>query len=431
MRRLIPFFMLIILAGALVFSVAAQDGVITIGASLTGQLDEAGAQASYQFEAQAGDLLVISLASNDFDARLSVTDAAGREIATNDDGGQQTNALIADLEIPATGRYTIVAASFADAGSGQFSLTLARRSSQAIGYGSRVSGSLTPALPAARYVFSAAAGDFVSAQLIVDAGDSFMELVSPDGFTVALSAVVGPNRARIGPFAVEQSGEFQLRVRAAAGYTLALDRITPLETTLNTPVNANFTPETAAAFVAYEAQAGQIIDLNSSGGLPLRLAVIDPFGVVIAASRTSAPDPSLSAVQIEQTGLHYIEMAPSPGFTDVEGDASLTIIESVLPTLDTGVLDVNFDLNNSRSLSTFEGRAGETVRIIVVFRDAQTSAAPYVEIRQGTTTLATVNLSGVRRLTFEIDIPADGPVIALIENFTEATYTIALERMTP
>ncbi|MBD0268363.1 MAG: pre-peptidase C-terminal domain-containing protein [Cyanobacteria bacterium Co-bin8] len=82
-------------------------------------LEESGtivpAEHSYTFEGTAGQAITITLESEEFDSVVSLIDAAGEEIAFNDDfGGTLNSALFVTL--PEDGVYTVTARSFSGEG---------------------------------------------------------------------------------------------------------------------------------------------------------------------------------------------------------------------------------------------------------------------------------------------------------------------------
>lgn len=78
------------------------------------------AEAVYTFEGQAGQVVTITLESDDFDPVLFLQTATGEEIAFNDDYGGTLNSRIV-AELPADGTYRVVARSYAGNG-GDFNL---------------------------------------------------------------------------------------------------------------------------------------------------------------------------------------------------------------------------------------------------------------------------------------------------------------------
>lgn len=92
-------------------------------------LDDGSLYDEYEIEAQAGQTLVITMRSGDFDAYLSLRDASGEVVESNDDGeslGGSTDAQIV-FKVERSGRYRVYANSLGDGETGRYTLTLERR----------------------------------------------------------------------------------------------------------------------------------------------------------------------------------------------------------------------------------------------------------------------------------------------------------------
>ncbi|QQE64539.1 hypothetical protein GFS31_12200 [Leptolyngbya sp. BL0902] len=94
----------------------AQPAIIETGGTIVP------AESVHTFEGQAGQVVTITLESEDFDPVLTLQNAAGEEIAFNDDFGGSLNSRIV-AELPASGTYRVVARSYSGNG-GDFSLTV-------------------------------------------------------------------------------------------------------------------------------------------------------------------------------------------------------------------------------------------------------------------------------------------------------------------
>lgn len=141
---------------ALVFPAAAQDA-LSPGDVVEAQLTEESAE--YTFSASAGDIIDISLASEDFDALLKIDDADGNELASNDDSDGSDSRLL--FVVPEDGEYTVVATSYDGSGSGSYTLITSVIETQTIGYGDTVE--LTTDGTATMYVsFEGEAGDVIN-----------------------------------------------------------------------------------------------------------------------------------------------------------------------------------------------------------------------------------------------------------------------------
>jgi hypothetical protein len=358
-----------------------------------------------------------------------LNNARGAEIASNDDGGDGTNSLITGFEISDSGDYVLIAASYGDSSAGEYTLTVARQQINPIEYGQTIEGQLSLDVPAGLYRFPAQAGDLISAYLSSQDFNGYMELIGPSGFTIGTSNYVSPESVRLGPVDVTTSGDYTLNVRTTDRFTLTLDKVFPPAIGLNQPATETFSSTTNAAYFAYEGVAGQIVDFSVSGGLDLRIELIAPPGNNLNAdSDESSIDPSIRTVLLDQDGVYYIILSPSTPDVSLAGAATLTVTESDLPSLDQGPVDVTFDPSTPEHILSFAGRAGDTVRITVIVDQMDGYSSPYIEFRQANEVIATVNQTGMRRLSFDFNIPEDGMVAVFVEVHTTAQLNITLGR---
>jgi Bacterial pre-peptidase C-terminal domain len=126
LRVLVP----VLLAMAAVPAAAQQPRLIPVGQPMAGELDasdsalENGSRyETWSFEARAGQLLIISMGSDDFDTYASLGEGTGgefREINSNDDSLGSTDSSI-EFRVPRDGTYLIRAGAFSD-GVGRYTL---------------------------------------------------------------------------------------------------------------------------------------------------------------------------------------------------------------------------------------------------------------------------------------------------------------------
>ncbi len=158
----------------------AQD-VINVGDTVEGTRTDS--DVVYTINLEAGQLVIITVVSTDFDSNLTVLDAAGTELAYDDDSGGETNPYLAFF-VPATGTYTIRVGAFFGEGSGAFTLTVTAGevTPVAIGDALAIQFNGTPQF----FSFEANAGDVVT---ISAANENFLSidiaLTGPDGVVVA------------------------------------------------------------------------------------------------------------------------------------------------------------------------------------------------------------------------------------------------------
>ncbi|MFN8371333.1 MAG: pre-peptidase C-terminal domain-containing protein [Anaerolineae bacterium] len=101
---------------------AADGTALEYGDSVDGQLDQN--QQSWTFEGEEGDVITISLESDDFNTYVEIYTEDGELLESDNNGGDGSNSLISELELPQDTTYTIVVSSFRNEGSGAYTLTL-------------------------------------------------------------------------------------------------------------------------------------------------------------------------------------------------------------------------------------------------------------------------------------------------------------------
>jgi hypothetical protein len=123
------------LLSTLSLSAHAQPGTepIQVGQSVSGSVGAGdphvfgrGAFRAYRFQGTAGQRVVATMESTDFDTYLIVGRVVGPlmdELKSDDDGGEDTNSRLR-VTLPADGTYLVVAQSFSEDGAGSFSVGL-------------------------------------------------------------------------------------------------------------------------------------------------------------------------------------------------------------------------------------------------------------------------------------------------------------------
>ncbi len=108
---------------------------LSYGATANGKISGENPDDLYAFYGRSGEIVSISMTRVDgnLDAFLELLNKAGEVVASNDDGGNNQNALIANFALPTTGMYTIKARRFSGSQgnpntAGAYVLVLAERS---------------------------------------------------------------------------------------------------------------------------------------------------------------------------------------------------------------------------------------------------------------------------------------------------------------
>lgn len=158
----------------------AQD-VIKVGDTVEGTRTDSDIE--YSIALEAGQLVIITVVSTDFDSNVAVLDSAGTELAYDDDSAGNTNPYLAFF-VPATGEYRIRVGAFFGQGSGAFTLTVVAGQVTAASVGSPLDIQFdgTPQF----FSFEANAGDVVT---VTAANENFLSidiaLTGPDGVLVS------------------------------------------------------------------------------------------------------------------------------------------------------------------------------------------------------------------------------------------------------
>lgn len=309
---------------------ALPQGDLTDGALISGEITDDVFSNSYTFSARAGDFVTIEMdADTDsaLDPLLRLYDADGNLIAENDDRDiADTDAAIADFEIPTDGLYTIVATRFnveeglsSGAYSLRFSLNASRPPSAVdtdeeepptsatdttLEYGAVVTGTITNNDYEVQYTFEGNAGDAVTIDATAspfDTLDTTLVLLGPDGEMVAVNddrdLFGGDYNALLAGIILPQDGTYTIvvgRYQGASGtstgeFTLILDladesasgqvAIAYGETLVGTINNENYQDS-----YVFEGVAGDVVSIEviaTSGDLDTIVSLVGPSGEVL------------------------------------------------------------------------------------------------------------------------------------------------------
>jgi hypothetical protein len=150
-------------SGSFVLTVAEFEAApIEYTQEIEGELNDAVPTAFFRFTGQEGDAVLIRMESDDFDSYLTLNDPDGFEIAFNDDGAGNLNALIGPFVLPITGEYIINARSLSGRDVGNFTLRVDRAQVTDMSYGDSVEVTFTEVDRLFYFSFDAAAGDVVT-----------------------------------------------------------------------------------------------------------------------------------------------------------------------------------------------------------------------------------------------------------------------------
>ena len=177
--------------------------------------------AEIEFDGEAGQDLLISVASQDFDPAAALIDRDDFEIAANDDSRGQIDALIGPLTLPYTGNYTLAISAAPlmmpqGAQSGDFTVTLMPVALKTIAFDADVSFALSGDAPALYYALPVQTGDSLS--VTIDSGgalDTLLQVVSPAGEEFAFDDDSGPGfDAELSNLVFDQAATYTLVITA-------------------------------------------------------------------------------------------------------------------------------------------------------------------------------------------------------------------------
>jgi len=118
--------LLLFCAARLTLPAQAQDGQsLRYGETVQGSLSPSATEQGWLFSGNAGDWILVDMRAvggGELDPFLTLLDPQSNTLASDDDGGEDTNARLGPLRLPTDGDYTIVAGRYN--GAGAYLLTL-------------------------------------------------------------------------------------------------------------------------------------------------------------------------------------------------------------------------------------------------------------------------------------------------------------------
>jgi hypothetical protein len=212
-----------------------RDGVLTEESALLPDEPTEVFHDLYAFGARAGQELVVTLDSDDFDAYLAVGPLSGTTIdvaATNDDGGTGTNASVR-FTVPQDGRYGIQARGLGPNGVGRYRLSVREATllePRALGRGRDITATLDGI---DQWTVDAASGERLRIRMRSDDFDTFLAVGRLDGARFESIAENDDEAAgttdSLLEFTAPAAGHYVVRARAFGGgtgsYTIRIDPV--------------------------------------------------------------------------------------------------------------------------------------------------------------------------------------------------------------
>lgn len=167
-------------SGEVISSVSAEIQVFE------GTLPEDGT-ASFSFEGNEGDYIIVQVESDEFDTAASIYDNDFFEVGYNDDASGTTDSLIGPVKLPYTGTYSleVLASYYIEDATGTFTATILPVTVETISFNEPIPFVLNDGVPV-YFELSVSAGDNIN--ITADTGgtiDTVMSVLYADGYEFA------------------------------------------------------------------------------------------------------------------------------------------------------------------------------------------------------------------------------------------------------
>lgn len=403
---------------------------LSIGDTVSGELSAGQPTAEYTFEGEAGQLVSITVTSDDFDTYLTLEDSTGYSLVTDDDSAGNLDSRIGTFSLPSNGTYTIIVESY-DGLYGGFELSLVAATVETLDFGQIVDGELSADSPTQVYVFSGTEGDVISISLSSSAFDTYLTLTaSGDGYPlVENDDGSGSTDSLIGPYTLPQDGDYLVTVSSYDGtgvgsFSLTLERATLIPIAYDDTVEAEFGDDASSVYYSFEGAIGDIIDIEVDSPVDTSLAITGPDGYrfFTDADGGAGYNPEALHLILNQEGTYIILLQSAvPGDS---GTASLTLTKSAARSLNDGPQEVRLTDTVYQDVLTYEGTAGETVRLTVELASSSGSSSPSITVSQDGVTVATLNAGYVGAASIEFTVPADGQLTIQVSDYSYTSLVL-------
>lgn len=434
---------LLLLAAAL--PVMAQDAAIELGETVEGELDQDNPAQRFTFEGEAGQSILITLSSPDFDTYLVIEDEDGTELAFNDDGVPGTlNSRIGPYELPESGEYTIVADSYrhhynaSEVIAGAFTLSLAEVNARRIEYTQRVTGELGSQQRQVFYTFRGQEGDPIN---LIMSSDDFPGTItlSVDGQVLnsADASYSGGDVAAITGYSLPSTGNYLVTVStnssASGAFELLLDRVDVTNVGYGDTIEATLNSENRILLFTFEAEAGDVVNLlvESDGSIDTTMTLNGPDSYqLMYVDDSNELDPAIENMLLPQSGTYTVLVQPYSVDSRTEGEIAFSITRGELLSLDAGSQTLRFSSDHTREMLSFSAEAGDQVRLVVEVMKGG-PASPSIVVMQGQQSVSYISGTSLWGMSSEFQIPADGELIVQVDesSYTELSLDIRIERV--
>ena len=302
---------------------------IEIGATVEGTLSPDSPTVLYNFIAQAGDLVAITMESSDVDSYLRLGDQRGNQLLFDDDGADDLDARIGPVRLPEDGAYVVIASSFdnvvsegAEIEVGDFTLSLTAYEAEAISYPAEVEGTLEDGEVLRLYSFEGRMGDVLRISLDSEDFDPLLALAEANNISAPMirdDDSGGDLNSLIVPYIVPVSGAYTLtavsyRSDDGGDYTLGIELLEPQSLAYDETAELSLSrEEQPGGIFNFEAAEGDAIDIvvESTTELDTTLTLLGPDGSQVAFNDdTTGRNPALIGQVLPGTGTYTLVVQP-------------------------------------------------------------------------------------------------------------------------
>jgi hypothetical protein len=296
---------------------AAQTSHIEYNETAQSSIPESANEERWDFTGYAGDLILIDMRADgsNLDCYLTLLDAFGTPLISDDDGGEGLNARIGPYRLPGDGTYTILAGRYSGAGS--YLLELKNLNTiPMISPGKSLAGVLDSRHPTDYFLLPVSAADTLWRLSVSDddaSTDPYLALYGPSGLVISTEydggssldpVVTLPDRTYIAVVSWNpgsSGGPYQLDLNPSE--VDLLNSGVPQTGTLNYDLTRHRH--------YFRGEAGQTVRLTASvdGDISLSLNVMSQDSVVTLFSNTGDALRTLTVtLDITQSGVYTVEV---------------------------------------------------------------------------------------------------------------------------
>ncbi|MBN8590864.1 MAG: PPC domain-containing protein [Anaerolineae bacterium] len=308
---------------------------ITFGDSIDGRLSREGERLLYSFEGEAGDVVIISLSSEDFDTYLTLNEPGGDFPLAENDDTNGTDSLVGPITLPSDGLYQIEVRAYSDGAIGRFQLNLSRPEVVELESGQEADGALTDDTSALVYKINGQAGMRMELRLSGE-GDVTFALRGPDGYSVlSQSAFLDTTPPFETSTVLNQTGEYLLVVQpTTAGDEVEFSvRLTlrELDSLDEEPQIASFSDNVFEAAYQFTGEADQqyelVLEPQDAKGISVNPSIdITQNGTSVAYISTSGVDTVSLTFTVPSDGMVVLKIT-SYAYEDVDVEVTLRPVD--------------------------------------------------------------------------------------------------------